>query len=198
MHADQPLDLRFRHATPADAATLTEFMRRTFRETYSERFGGVCRDADVEHYVAGHFSEAQQRDELVDPTRRTIFAEVDGIVTASAQLRDGAESMYREAGVVGERPVEVARFYVDRPWHGRGVAGALMQHCIAQAAGADPLWLGVFERNARARAFYAKWGFVPAGRALFRLGDDVQTDWILVRPGEAAGAAAGAPRPAGR
>ncbi len=181
------LDLQFRSASPADAALLVDVMRRTFRDTYSERFGGVCRDVDVEHYVAESFSEPQQRAELEDPERQTIFAEVDGVVAGFAQVQEGAAPMYRAAGVVGARPVEVARFYVDRPWQGRGVAWPLMQQCIACAPGADPLWLGVFERNARARAFYAKCGFVPVGRALFQLGDDLQEDWILARPRNTAG-----------
>jgi RimJ/RimL family protein N-acetyltransferase len=56
-----------------------------------------------------------------------------------------------------------------------------MRECIAAAGDADPLWLGVFEHNERARAFYAKCGFVPVGRATFRMGDDVQDDWILAR-----------------
>ena len=43
------------------------------------------------------------------------------------------------------------------------------------------LWLNVYQRNARAVAFYAKWGFVRAGVQRFVMGDDVQDDWILAR-----------------
>ena len=52
-------------------------------------------------------------------------------------------------------------FYVDRAWHGRGVAALLMDAEPLQGGRENP-WLGV-ERNDRARAFYVKCGFVDAG-----------------------------------
>jgi GNAT superfamily N-acetyltransferase len=168
-------DVRLLTAEPADAERLAELMARTFRETYSSEHSGASRPADVEAYVAAHFGAARQRAELVDPAMRTILAETDGALAGYAQLRFGAPAPVGG----GRRPVELARFYVDRPWHGRGVAAALMSACIAAAGAADPLWLGVFERNDRARAFYAKWGFVPIGRTTFRMGEDLQHDWVL-------------------
>lgn len=166
----------FRVADPADAPRLAELMARTFRETYDEAHGGVCRTADVDAYVAGHFGAERQAREIADAAMRTIVAEVDGALAGYAQLRYGAPTPARD----GPRPVEIARFYVDRPWQGRGVAQALMRAAVDAAAGADPLWLGVFQRNVRACAFYARQGFVRAGTATFVMGDDVQDDWILV------------------
>jgi ribosomal protein S18 acetylase RimI-like enzyme len=76
------------------------------------------------------------------------------------------------------------RFYVDRPWFGRGVAPALMAACAAEARrrGGDVLWLGVWERNARAIAFYEKCGFRRVGIQPFQLGSDRQTDYVMARP----------------
>jgi ribosomal protein S18 acetylase RimI-like enzyme len=42
--------------------------------------------------------------------------------------------------------------------------------------------LGVWERNARAVAFYGKYGFARVGEHTFVLGADAQTDWVLTRP----------------
>jgi ribosomal protein S18 acetylase RimI-like enzyme len=49
--------------------------------------------------------------------------------------------------------------------HGRGVAQALMEHVLGRAAplDADVAWLGVWERNPRAIAFYRKQGFEAVG-----------------------------------
>jgi GNAT superfamily N-acetyltransferase len=78
-------------------------------------------------------------------------------------------------------PVELWRFYVERGWHGRGVAAALMEQVKAEATkrGAQTLWLGVWERNDRARAFYAKCGFADAGEHIFLFGTDPQTDRVM-------------------
>jgi len=48
--------------------------------------------------------------------------------------------------------------------------------------GAHTLWLGVWERNERAKAYYKKSGFTDVGSHVFMVGDDAQTDRILVRP----------------
>jgi hypothetical protein len=82
-----------------------------------------------------------------------------------------------------QSPVELKRFYVDKPWQGRGLARDLMaavEH-QARARGARELWLGVFQRNARARAFYSKCGFRKVGTQVFVVGDDPQTDDIMPR-----------------
>ena len=47
---------------------------------------------------------------------------------------------------------------------------------------ADTLWLGVWERNPRAIAFYRKCGFEDAGTQTFVLGTDHQRDLVLARP----------------
>jgi ribosomal protein S18 acetylase RimI-like enzyme len=52
----------------------------------------------------------------------------------------------------------------------------------ARGIGAGQIWLGVWERNARAIAFYMKCGFRDVGTQIFQLGEDKQTDRVLVLP----------------
>ena len=74
---------------------------------------------------------------------------------------------------------------MDQAWHGRGVAPILMDAAVSEAAGGargcTAIWLGVWERNPRAQAFYRKHGFVPVGTHVFMLGTEPQTDQIWVR-----------------
>lgn len=44
---------------------------------------------------------------------------------------------------------------------------------------AEKLWLGVWEHNQKAIAFYQKWGFVKTGVHNFQLGNDLQHDWLM-------------------
>ena len=142
--------LSFRFGVPSDAAELAEFMARTFRDTYSSSRYGDCRDEDVEAYAAERFAEPVQAAELADSGLVTLLVEVDGTLAGYAQLRPGSACPTRP----GPRPVEIARLYVDRRWHGQGVAWALMDACVSRDAAADPLWLCVYRHNARAIAFY--------------------------------------------
>jgi ribosomal protein S18 acetylase RimI-like enzyme len=85
---------------------------------------------------------------------------------------------------VGEAPaIEIARLYASRRWIGAGVGAALMQRCLDDAAarGCGTVWLGVWERNARAIAFYERWGFTRVGSQSFQLGSDLQTDHVMAR-----------------
>jgi ribosomal protein S18 acetylase RimI-like enzyme len=58
-----------------------------------------------------------------------------------------------------------------------------MQACLDEARGAGrrTVWLGVWERNERARAFYRKWDFRDVGTQPFQLGSDAQTDVVMER-----------------
>ncbi len=49
----------------------------------------------------------------------------------------------------------------------------------AREAGHQTMWLGVWEHNHRARAFYERWGFIPVGTETFRLGSDEQIDLLM-------------------
>ncbi len=58
-----------------------------------------------------------------------------------------------------------------------------MRACLGEAiaAGADVVWLDVWERNPRAIAFYRKLGFAENGDHVFPLGNDPQRDIVMVR-----------------
>jgi len=165
-----------RLATAADALPLAALAERTFRAT----FEAMNTPEDMALHCASHYSEAIQTAELVDPAVTTLVSEQDGQLIGYAQLRWGPAPPC----VVASRPAEVQRLYVDAAWHGQGVARDLLNHALHQAAeaGADHIWLGVWEHNPRAIAFYRKFGFEEVGAHVFPLGTDPQRDIIMVRP----------------
>ncbi len=81
-----------------------------------------------------------------------------------------------------DRALEIERIYVLQEFHGQRVGQVLYEKAIelAQERGLDYIWLGVWEKNARALRFYEKNGFEPFDRHIFKLGDDEQTD-IMVK-----------------
>lgn len=164
-----------RDATVADSARLAEFGARTFRET----FGADNTDEDMRAHLDRSFSPARQRSEIEDPDIDTLLmVDAGGRWLGFAQLRADSSAPGVPAG-----SVELWRFYVDQPWHGQGVAAALMVAARQRAMrrGATSLWLGVWERNARAQAFYRKHGFEVVGRKTFVVGSDRQADDVMWR-----------------
>jgi GNAT superfamily N-acetyltransferase len=165
-----------RLATQSDAAELAALAARTFRDA----FGADNRPEDLELHLTTSYGLAQQSQEIADPNIITLVADLDRELVAYAQLRSGSTP----SCVTGPAPIELSRFYVTAAWHGRGLAQQLMQRVLDAAldANAATLWLGVWERNPRAIAFYAKAGYVEVGSHTFVVGTDPQTDRILTRP----------------
>ena len=52
----------------------------------------------------------------------------------------------------------------------------------AREGGFDSLWLGVWDQNRGAIAFYQREGFTQVGEYAFMLGNDRQNDLLLERP----------------
>jgi ribosomal protein S18 acetylase RimI-like enzyme len=165
-----------RRALPADAAALAELAERSFRDA----FATMNAASDMDLHCLRHYGEPIQAREIGEAGRVTLVAEDGGALSAFAQLRWGASP----ACVTGEAPGEIQRFYLARDFHGSGLAAALMQACFETlyAGGARTAWLGVWERNARAIAFYRRLGFLEQGEQRFLLGTDLQRDLVLARP----------------
>jgi len=167
--------MNFRRGVIADAPALAELAARTFRETFSD--GASAEDMAL--HLAEAYGISQQRRELEDSDITTLLVDIDGQLVGYAQVRSGETP----ACVTGESPLELWRFYVAQQFHGRGIAQSLMAAVAleAQKRGGRTLWLGVWERNARAIAFYNKSGFRDVGSHVFMVGNDAQTDRILAR-----------------
>ena len=58
-----------------------------------------------------------------------------------------------------------------------------MSECldVLKERNTDVAWLGVWERNLRATAFFRKFNFEEVGDHIFSVGSDPQRDIILVR-----------------
>ena len=164
-----------RRAVVADASTLAELGASTFTETFAE----ANTPEDFAAYMAASFSEAIQRAELEDGNNTVFLAERDGDAVGYVMVREGRIP----SCIVAEDALEIARLYARKATIGTGVGATLMQRALAEAAGRgkDAVWLGVWERNARAIRFYEQWDFHPAGKQPFLLGADLQTDLVMVR-----------------
>ena len=167
--------IRIRRAEEDDALALSVLAERTFRDAFSDSNTA----ANMQLHCAGSYGQALQLAEIRDSSRETWVAESDSRLVAYVQLQlDATSPMFS-----GERPVEIQRFYVNALHHGAGLAHQLMAHVVARAetAGSTVLWLGVWERNPRALAFYRKWGLDAVAEHFFTVGKDPQRDLIMRR-----------------
>ncbi len=170
------IEFALRAAVPADAERLSRLAVRTFSETFREHHS----PENLKAFTDGAYNLAKIEAELRDPGRDWFIAEQGGEAVGYALQRWGS----REPCVTGPDPVvELERIYALEAYQGRGLGPALMQACVDLAVmkGGRTLWLGVWERNPRAIAFYGKWGFHGVGSHRFLVGTDDMTDLIMER-----------------
>lgn len=160
-----------------DAVHFAEISERLFRDA----FGSMNDPAQMDTYCAAHFGYARQEAELGDRDRVTFLGENGGRIIAYVTLH--AKCAPTTTTLPGSQPVEIERFYVDPDLHGTGVAQTLMARAIewANEQGADVIWLGVWQENPRAIAFYRKSAFEVIGVQIFMLGTEVQHDYVMAR-----------------
>ena len=79
--------------------------------------------------------------------------------------------------------IQLERFYLLKKYYEKGIGNILMRHCLEEvhARGYRSVWLSSWELNDRANAFYKKWQFEIVGRQKFKVGNDIQTDFIFLR-----------------
>lgn len=178
--ADQSLLVYVRRAVPADAIEFAELAARTFNQA----FGAENRPEDLAAHLTESYGERQQQREIADPNYISLLVVERDALVGFAQLRRQRPpaSIATAVGAVPRDWVELSRFYLDCAVHGTGAAQRLMAEAktAARDLGGCHIWLGVWERNPRAIAFYLKSGFVERGTKDFMVGADRQTDRVLV------------------
>lgn len=160
-----------RTATADDAMLLSALGERTFRET----FGDLYSEANLALFLRNHGAE-RWAGELADPSYAVRLATAEAEPVAYCKL--GPPSLPFDPGA--RRAIELRQLYVLAPWHGSGLAAALMDWAIATARqrGAQDMYLSVFTQNPRARRFYARYGFVEVGPYAFMVGDQADEDIV--------------------
>jgi ribosomal protein S18 acetylase RimI-like enzyme len=146
---------------------------RTFRETFDE----MNTPQNMMLYINSTFTIRRIKEELQEPGSVFFLAEQDNEAVGYARVR----SSKKPEGLEGNSCLEIERLYADKKFIGKRVGHILMSSCLqyANEHGYDCIWLGVWESNARAIAFYEKWGFEKFGEHVFMLGTDAQTDLMM-------------------
>ena len=122
--------------------------------------------------------------------------DADGELPVGLDPRPAAVTVPQTSGAGQEQPgagqalaAELSKVYVDARLRGSGLADALLERVVrdAAAAGVDVLWLGTHEGNRRAQKTYRRRGFVKAGTRSYDVGGQRCRDVVMsITPGHSA------------
>lgn len=164
-----------KQCTTSDAPQLQDISILTYKETFDEHNS----EENMNAYLEAAYNLPKLEKELANPNSYFYFALVEGDVAGYLKLNTDAA----QTEPMDEQSLELERIYILKRYQKNGVGKVLMDKAfeMAEALGKEKIWLGVWEHNDNARAFYEKKGFVETGSHSFFMGDDEQTDLILTK-----------------
>ncbi|RDI37254.1 GNAT family N-acetyltransferase [Falsibacillus pallidus] len=148
-------------------------------ETFNETFKNQNSPENMKVYLEKAFNMEQVKKELSNRSSEFYFVVSNGEIAGYLKLNTNeaqSESM-------GEESLEIERIYIKKEFQKHGLGKFLFNKAmeIAMDSKKQNIWLGVWEKNKNAIAFYKKMGFEQTDTHSFYMGDEEQTDLIMVK-----------------
>lgn len=169
------MTVEIRVCSREDLQKLQEISIETFNDTFKDQNS----PDNMRAYLERAFNAKQLEAELSNSCSDIFFVYYNDELAGYLKLnRDEAQSEK-----MSDASLEIERIYIKKKFQKHGLGKYLLNQAIETALehNKKKIWLGVWERNDNAIAFYNKMGFVQTGSHSFYMGDEEQIDFILVK-----------------
>jgi diamine N-acetyltransferase len=169
------MTINIKKCTREDLRKLQEISYETFNETFKHQNSPENMNA----YLEKAFNLKQLEEELSNIYSQFFFVyfnnEVAGYLKVNTNDAQSEE--------MGEESLEIERIYIKNEFQKNGFGKYLLNKAmeIAVERNKKKIWLGVWEKNENAIAFYKNMGFVQIGAHSFYMGDEEQMDFIMTK-----------------
>ncbi|MGP4062466.1 GNAT family N-acetyltransferase [Halobacillus sp. H74] len=169
------MNITLKRCTMEDSHKLQKIGRETFMETYEEQNS----PENIKNYLEEAFNLRQVEKELSTYFSQFFFVSFNDEVAGYLKVNTG-EAQTEE---MDDDSLEIERIYIIKKFQKQGLGKYLFNKAMdtAMEQNKKKVWLGVWEKNENAIAFYKKMGFVQTGTHSFIIGDEEQTDLIMVK-----------------
>ncbi|MEX3617022.1 GNAT family N-acetyltransferase [Paenibacillus glucanolyticus] len=159
--------------TLEDSRQLQEIGYETFNETFKDQNS----PGNMNAYLERAFNLEQIEKELSNKFSQFFFVYFNNEVAGYLKVNTNDE----QSEEMGDESLEIERIYIKSKFQKHGLGKYLLNQAkdIAVESNKKKLWLGVWEKNENAIAFYEKMGFVQTGTHTFYMGDERQIDFIM-------------------
>lgn len=158
-----------------DLQILQEISIETFNDTFKDQNS----PENMKAYLERAFNFKQLEEELSNVSSEIFFIyfneELAGYLKVN--MNDA------QSEKLGDESLEIERIYIKNKFQKHGLGKYLLNKAmeIAMEHNKKKIWLGVWEKNENAIAFYKKMGFVQTGAHSFYMGDEEQIDFIMTK-----------------
>jgi diamine N-acetyltransferase len=148
-------------------------------ETFNETFKNQNSPENMNAYLERAFNLKKLEKELSNISSQFFFVYFNNEVAGYLKVNtddDQSEEM-------GDESLEIERIYIKNKFQKHGLGKYLLNKAmeIAMERNKKKIWLGVWEKNENAIAFYKRMGFVQTGAHSFYMGDEEQMDFIMTK-----------------
>lgn len=167
------MKISIRQCTISDLDTL----QKISYETFDESFRNMNTRETIEKYLSESFSKEKVQSELSNPASKFYFLYADNKLSGYLKINEAPT----QTDINDVDSIEMERIYIRKEFKGKGLGRHLMNYALqlAKEMKKNYIWLGVWEKNLDAIAFYKKMGFQEEGKHSFRMGEELQTDFIM-------------------
>ncbi|WP_077618188.1 GNAT family N-acetyltransferase [Bacillus sinesaloumensis] len=159
----------------ADLQQLQEISIETFNETFKDQ----NTPENMQAYLEKAFNKEQFEKEISNPFSKFFFLYYNNEIAGFLKININEAQSEK----MGNDSLEIERIYIKSSFQKHGLGKYLLNKAvdIATELQKNKIWLGVWENNENAIAFYKRMGFVQTGAHSFFMGDDEQTDYIMTK-----------------
>lgn len=154
-----------------------EQLRAISIQTFTETFAKLNTEENMQKYLNENLSCEKLTKELKNPNSEFYFITCNDKPIGYLKVNFGNSQTEQQT----EASLEIERIYVLKAYYGKHIGENLLYKAIeiAKQKYYTYLWLGVWEKNVKAIAFYQKHGFEVFDKHVFKLGDDIQNDLLM-------------------
>lgn len=169
------MTIEIRKCNLEDLSELQKISIETFRDTFKDHNTAE----DLQNYLERAYNTEQLRTELLNTDSAFYFIYYNSEL--AGYLKININEAQTETN--GTDFLEVEKIYIRTDFKGKGIGTALIQKAIELASKyqKNKIWLGVWEQNFAAIAFYERLGFVQTSTHTFFMGDNEQIDFIMTK-----------------
>src|SRR5690625_1441203 len=158
--------INIKKCTLEDLRILQEISYETFDETFKDQNS----PENMKTYLELAFNLKQLEKELSNISSQFFFVYYNDEVVGYLKINTNDAQSEK----MGDEALEIERIYIKNKFQRHGLGKCLLEETmeIAMKNNKKKIWLGVWEKNKNAIAFYKKTGFIHTGAHSFYMGDE--------------------------
>lgn len=167
------MDVSFSKIEQSQVEQLQEIALETFIHSYQH----LNKPQNFQFYIDRAFTIEKLKSELASNLSFFFFVSIESTVIGYLKLNIGEAQSER----FDDSYLEIERIYLRKNFQGKGIGRKMITYAEFQAEqlNKSTIWLGVWDQNPNAIAFYSKLGFIQTGSHIFKFGDEDQIDIIM-------------------